>query len=202
MDFHRAKQYIINRLHSDLDRRLIYHDLEHTLRVYRNAERLCKSENVSDYDTLLVLTAALYHDSGMLITYDDHEEASVKICEEKLPAFGYTLKEIETVTSLIRKTKIKEKSVCNCVMEHIICDSDLDYLGRDDFFVRSTKLLLEWKLLHIHNYSLSEWLNIQIDFLEEHQYYTETAKQLRDETKQKNTEEIRELYKIRPNQNA
>lgn len=194
MDFYSAKQYIINRLHNELDPKLIYHDLEHTLNVYYAAKELAMLENVDEHATLLLLTAALYHDSGMLIDYDNHEEESVNICEKELPKFNYSEKEIKTVARLIRKTRRIEKA--DCILENILCDSDLDYLGRDYFFIRSTKLLYEWKLMGKHNYSLVEWLNIQVNFLESHHFYTKSARNLREETKLNTAKEIRELYKI------
>lgn len=194
MDFYRAKQYIVNRLHVELDRRLIYHDLEHTLDVYRAAQRLSTAENIDKHSMQLVLTAALFHDSGMLINYENHEAESIVICKKKLPKFDYTDTEIDTVSRLILKTKLEETA--DCGMEGILCDADLDYLGREDFFIKSTKLLLEWKALGKHSYSLVEWLKIQINFLEKHHYNTKAAQAIRNETKSKNIEEIKALYKI------
>lgn len=196
MEFYRAKQYIINRLHNELDPKLVYHDLEHTLNVYHAAQELAKLENVNEHSTLLLLTAALYHDSGMLIDYENHEEESVLICEKELPKFDYADEEIKIVVRLIRKTKLLEKA--DCILENILCDSDLDYLGRDYFFIRSTKLLYEWKLMRKHNYNLVKWLKVQVNFLENHHYYTKSAQLLREETKQNTAKEIRELYKICP----
>jgi len=196
MEFYRAKQYIIYRLHTELDPKMVYHDLEHTLNVYHAAKELCRLENVGKHSTLLLLTAALYHDSGMLIDYENHEEESVRICEKELPKFGYTEEEIKTIARLIRKTKRLEKA--DCILENIICDADLDYLGRDYFFIRSTKLHYEWKLMGKHNYNLVEWLKIQAEFLEKHKFYTKSARKIGGKTTQRMAKEIRDLYKICP----
>ncbi|MCD6091740.1 MAG: HD domain-containing protein [Bacteroidales bacterium] len=196
MEFYRAKQYIIYRLHTELDPKMVYHDLEHTLNVYHAAKELCRLENVDKHSTLLLLTAALYHDSGMLIDYENHEEESVRICEKELPKFGYTEEEIKTIARLIRKTKRLEKA--DCILENIICDADLDYLGRDYFFIRSTKLHYEWKLMGKHNYNLVEWLKIQAEFLEKHKFYTKSARKIGGKTTQRMAKEIRDLYKICP----
>ncbi len=194
MDFYRAKQYIINRLHKQLNPNIIYHNLDHSLGVYRAAENLAKLEKVNDRDRLLLLTAALYHDSGMLIDYDNHEEESIRICEKVLPDFGYRQEDIATISRLILKTKLFEKA--DCILEKIICDADLDYLGQDTFFIQSTKLRYEWKLMEKHDYNLAEWLSIQVNFLEKHQFQTQSAQLLRNKTKQNIIKEIRSLYKI------
>lgn len=196
MEFYRAKQYIINRLHNELDPKLVYHDLKHTLSVYYAAKELSKLEKIDDYSTLLLLTAALFHDSGILIDYNNHEEESVRICEQELPKFRYTEEEIRTISRLIRKTKLYEKA--DCILENILCDSDLDYLGRDYFFIVSTKLHYEWKLLGKHNYTLVEWLKIELDFLENHSWHTKSAQRLHEATKHKTIKSIQDLFKIRP----
>ncbi|MDA3906430.1 MAG: HD domain-containing protein [Bacteroidales bacterium] len=196
MNFYSAKQYIINRLHSELDPKMVYHDLKHTINVYYAALEYSKLEKISEYSTKLVLTAALYHDSGMLIDYQNHEEASVRICEQELPKFDYSEDDIKTIVRLVRKTKLLEEA--DCILENIICDADLDYVGREYFFIRSMKLLYEWKLLKKHDYSLVEWLDIQVSFLENHHFYTKSAQSLREDTKRNNIKEIRELYKICP----
>jgi len=161
-----------------------------------SAKELAELERIDEYDTQLLLTAALYHDSGMIIDYENHEEESVKICEKELPKFGYSETDIKTIARLIRKTKLFEKA--DCILENIICDSDLDYLGRDYFFIRSTKLHYEWKLMGKHDYNLVEWLKIQVDFLENHHFYTKSAQKLRENTKRQIAQEIRNLYKICP----
>ena len=194
MDFYRAKQYIINRLHNELGPRIIYHNLEHTINVYRAAQELAKLERVNEHDTKLVLTAALYHDSGMIVDYENHEEESVNICVAQLPKFGYTDEDIKIISRLILKTQLKEKA--DCILENILCDADLDYLGRDYFFVWSTKLHYEWKLMGKHDFNLVDWLKLQVEFLDNHQYYTRSAQRLRDKTKKGIVSEIRGLCKI------
>lgn len=196
MNFYGAKQYIINRLHNDLNPKIVYHDLEHTLNVYLAARELAEYEKVGEKDTLLLLTAALFHDSGMLVDYNNHEEESVKICREQLPKFDYSDEEINTVARLILKTKLMAKA--DCILENIICDADLDYLGRDYFFIRSTKLHYEWKLMGKKDYNLVDWLKLQVEFLENHVYYTRSAQRLREKNKQRIAKEIRGLYKICP----
>jgi hypothetical protein len=194
MDFYKAKQYIINRLHAELNPYIVYHNLDHSLSVYRAAENLANLEKINAKDRLLLLTAALYHDSGMLTDYDNHEEESVRICKNVLPDFGYSPEDIATISRLILKTKVFEKA--ECILENIICDADLDYLGRDTFFIQSTKLRYEWKLMGKHDYNLVEWLSIQVNFLEKHQFQTRSAQLLRNKTKQNIIYEIRSLYKI------
>ena len=75
----------------------------------------------------------------------------------------------------------------------IICDADLDYLGRTDYFIISHKLRLEWIMFDGYSEDLTKWYQAQIDFLENHQYFTDAAKNLREKGKQHNLLLVKKL---------
>ena len=76
------------------------------------------------------------------------------------------------------------------LLEQIICDADLDYLGRTDFIPVSNML---YKELHEHGKigALHDWNMMQIKFIEQHQYFTNTARQLRNVNKNNQLANIR-----------
>ncbi len=193
MDFNGAKTHIISLLRRELPPELYYHCVEHTLDVCEATRRLNALENIKDHAAKLLETAALYHDAGMLIRYADHEEASVDIACQTLPGFGYTADDIDAVVNLIRITKLPQKAVT--IEEQILCDADLDYLGRDDFFIHSFQLKLEWEMNNVLKTNLTEWLKVQVKFLSEHDYFTISARDLRGKIKAKNLKEINEMAK-------
>ena len=80
-------------------------------------------------------------------------------------------------------------------LEQILCDADLDYLGRDDYDSISNKLFLE---LNEHgNMSEKDWLKLQINFLEQHHYFTVSAQKMRKEKKEQKLSMLKEkLIKI------
>ena len=77
--------------------------------------------------------------------------------------------------------------------EQILCDADLDYLGREDFFWIAQSLRLEWNTLNVRKTTLREWYEFQIEFMEGHTYFTETARKLRNAGKENNLQQIKEL---------
>jgi hypothetical protein len=191
MNFQAAQDYILSRLKKELHPNLYYHCLEHTIDVHRAALRLVKTEHPPETSVKIIETAALYHDAGMIMTYRNHEEASCRIAREILPGFGYTPEEIDDIASLIMVTTLPQAA--ETLPQMILCDADLDALGREDFFLTSFQLHLEWKLFNIRHMSISEWIRFEIGFLENHRYYTGSARKLRDERKSRNIEELREL---------
>ncbi|OQX76901.1 MAG: hypothetical protein B6D64_09090 [Bacteroidetes bacterium 4484_276] len=191
MDFEGAKQFILDKLRKELKPTLYYHDISHTLDVYGSVKRIASLEKVNGTDLLLLKTAAMFHDSGMLSTYIGHEEASCDIASEYLPQFGYGPEAIELINKMIMATKLPQSATGH--LEQIICDGDLDYLGRDDFFMISHRLKLEWNLQNFNTTTLSEWYKLQINFLGNHKFFTKSAIQTREERKQQNLQEIKEI---------
>lgn len=191
MEYHKAKDYIIARMVKDLDPKLTYHNIDHTIDVMNSVSRIAEGEGYHSADLVVMKTAALYHDSGMLKSYMGHEVESAKLVQEILPAFDYSTQEIEQICRMILRTEMPQKAVQND--EKILCDADLDYLGRDDFFWIAQGLRLEWNSMNIKHTTLKEWFEFQVEFMESHTYFTDTAKKHRNQGKEKNLMQIKEL---------
>jgi len=165
-----------------LDHRLCYHSKEHTMDVIKQTATIAMQEGVIDSHNLaLVQIAALYHDAGFLHSYSDHEIHSCKIFIKDAEEFAFSESDKQIITALIMATRMPQHP--NNLLEKIICDADLDYLGRPDFFELGNRLkmeLLQYNLLSDDK----EWLGKQITFLQNHQYHTNSSKVRRAPLKQ------------------
>jgi predicted metal-dependent HD superfamily phosphohydrolase len=188
MDYLKAKEYIIERLLNELSPTLYYHGVHHTLDVLNATEFLAKHEKVSGEQQLLLYTAALYHDAGFLKQYQNNEPIAALLVADVLPQFGYTPKQIGIVSNIILTTTIPQQPLTH--LEKIMCDADLDYLGREDFFIVAQSLKKEWLTYGIIN-SEDQWNLLQIRFLEQHHYFTDTARQTRSAKKQAHLEYLK-----------
>ena len=191
MNFPEARDFIIKKLVDELDPDLTYHSIEHTLDVLNAATNLAGLEKISQYEKILLETAALFHDAGMLRTYIGHEEASAEIAHEILPRFKYEKKDIDIISDMIITTKLPQSA--STFLEKILCDADLDYLGREDFFMIAHQLQYEWNILNIRQTTLREWYELQIMFLENHSFFTQSAIKLRNDKKTDNLRQVKEL---------
>ncbi len=192
MQFKKAGRFIMNKLRKELPRHLSYHSSDHITDVYNAAERLAKEENITEYETKLLLTAAWYHDSGFLTGAKDHEEASCSIAKDVLPDFDYEPNEIERICGMIMATKIPQSPKNH--LEEILADADLDYLGRDDFFTIGDKLFTELSVFGFLN-TEKEWNSLQVRFLESHHYFTKTALEWRQAKKEQHLAEVKAKLK-------
>lgn len=190
IQFTDIQESVLDKLEKELPSYLYYHNVKHTVDVVTEVELIGWAEGVSDEDILLLKTAALFHDAGHTIEYNDHEHHGTMIAREMLPAYGYSEEQIEKICTLIMATKLPPEP--NDLLEQIMCDADLDYLGRSDMIPVSNTLYRELKKQDKIG-TLDDWNRLQLKFISGHQYFTKTARSLREVNKQKQIERIRNL---------
>ena len=193
MNLQGARDYIIHKLETELDPFYYYHNAFHTKDVHRAVVYLAEIEHLPQEEQFLLETAAFYHDAGILIKYTGHEEESIRIVKEVLPSFGYTGPDIEFIEGLIMATNTH--GLVDTLPKKILFDSDLDYLGRPDYFIIAQRLRLEWNILG-ENISLRDWYIGQVKYLENHAYLTDSAFQMRNKGKLENLNQIKELLSL------
>lgn len=181
---------IIQRLKAGLDPRLTYHNLAHTLDVLDQALRIALAENIKDpRQLLLIRVAALFHDTGFLYVYRGHEETSCEIMEESVKETNLSTTEIDQIKGMIMATKIPQGPTN--LMEQIICDADLDYLGREDFPIISNNLKKEFLEYGVIQKD-TDWDPLQISFFEKHRYFTRSSNEIRAPKKTERLAKLKE----------
>ncbi|MFH0843186.1 MAG: adenylate/guanylate cyclase domain-containing protein [Bacteroidota bacterium] len=190
IQFTDIQEIILDKLERELPSYLFYHNVKHTVDVVTEVELIGWAEGCSDEEILILKTAGLFHDVGHTVAYDNHEYHGTIIAREMLPKYNYSPEQIEKICSIIMSTKLPPKPTN--LLEEIICDSDLDYLGRSDFIPVSNTLFEELKAQNKMG-SLNDWNKIQVKFISVHQYFTNTARSLREVNKQLQIERIQSL---------
>ena len=173
MHLQAAETFIVTELRAGLSPMLYYHGLPHTLDVAQVAQELATAEGVTDAESLgLLRTAALYHDAGFLHTYQGHEARGCALARATLPDFAFSPAQIEQICALIMATKYPQEPLSH--LAQILCDADLDYLGRPDFVSISTSLFHELTAQQLIANERA-WFDLQADFLTHHHFWTATA---------------------------
>ncbi len=189
-DYKQAKAYALGRLAGELSPHLTYHSLRHTRDdVLPAAVRLAQASGINGEALLCLATAALFHDIGFLLAYDDHEAHGITVAQTALPEFGYSNAQLDVVAELIAATRMPQRPTSP--LAELLCDADLDVLGRDDFWEINRHLLAETQHYRQVEIAEVEWLRGQAHFLEEHHFFTAAAHQLRDEGKAHNLARMR-----------
>ena len=190
IQFTDIQELILDRLEKELPRYLYYHNVKHTVDVVTEVELIGWAEGLDDEGILLLKTAALFHDVGHTISYDEHEFHGTELARKLLPAYGYTEEQLEKICNIIMATKLPPQP--KDIFQEIICDADLDYLGRSDMIPVSNTLYKELSEQDKIG-TLNDWNKLQLKFISAHTYFTKTARSLREVNKQKQIERIKKL---------
>lgn len=188
IEYEKLKEKILNLLNEQLPGELTYHGTHHTLDVLDVCNAYIEREGIKDRDALLLRTGVLFHDFGFTRSFDDHERNGAMLAENVLPDFGFGQEEIKIVEGLIMATRIPQRPETE--LEKIICDADLDYLGRNDYYSISNTLFEELKSLGKIE-TEEQWNALQIGFLEAHQYHSAYAIEKRQPEKEKRIAELK-----------
>lgn len=192
-EYEKMKRYVFAKLESELNPRLYYHGIHHTRDyVLPAAEHLADLENIKGEQLILLLSAAVLHDIGYIMQYENNEAIGASIVAELLPRFAYSPKQIETIKTIIMATALPQTA--NNLLEKIMCDADLCHFGADNFPVLSNTL---WRELTEYGYKISkkQWLESTLNFLNSHSYWTEAASIEWNKRKKEHIEQLLEQMK-------
>ncbi|MDT8432268.1 MAG: adenylate/guanylate cyclase domain-containing protein [Bacteroidales bacterium] len=173
------EERVLDLIASNMALNLHFHKNEYIRKVCNQTELLGRSENVSDDELLLSQTAALMMFSGLSETYDNFENTSVKITREILPEYGYDEKQIDRICNLILATK--EPFLPRNILESILVDAKMEYLGRSDYITQVKLLYLEKKNAY-RDLPKEKFLKQQADLISNFNFFTLAAQRLREIT--------------------
>jgi hypothetical protein len=79
-------------------------------------------------------------------------------------------REIALVESAILATRIPQSP--SSIIEEVLCDADLLYLGTEDFYYWSNRLREELEFAHARQFTDGEWIRYNLQFMENHRFRT------------------------------
>lgn len=190
MEVKKAINFIVKKLRKELSDNLVYHSVNHTIGVIDAALTIGKAEGLDEKDLNLVTIAAAYHDCGFLVDYNNHEENGCQLLENSAPEFGIKKSDVEKIKGMIMSTKIPQTPQNK--LDKVLCDADLYYLGGKRYDEISQNLFKEMKLFGVQ-IDHEQWIEMQINFLSSHQYWTDFAKVNRSAGKDKVLRDLKNL---------
>lgn len=181
MNFIGLKKYVEEEILPKLSSNLYYHGPHHTQDVYESAMRISAYYKLDEASTVKIGAAALLHDAGYIIRYADNESLACEMARKLLPEFGFSEKDCDEICGMIMATQVPQKP--STLAEQILCDADLDYLGRDDFQKGAENLYQEFLDRGIVR-NMEHWDEVQVRFITNHQFFTEYSTKFREPAKQ------------------
>jgi HD superfamily phosphodiesterase len=193
-----TETYALQIFENDLPADLRYHDLNHTLSVRESSLLIGAHYKLSEENLEAMEIAALLHDTGYVKAYTGHEAVSAEIAENFLVQHNYPPERIELVKELIAATKLVYEP--KNLMQKIIKDADLNNLGQGQYLKTIDNLRKEMHTFLNLEYSDEDFYEMNIQFMDNHYYFTDKAKNLFNEKKAKNRKKVlTELNNIKKN---
>jgi len=183
--------YINNLLNTELSPLFFYHNLQHTKDVVKSATLIADHYHLSEDEKELLLISAWFHDTGYIKSVENHEEQSVQIMKNYLEDKNYPAGRIKIISEIILATKIPQNP--QNILEEILCDADIAYIGSDILLEKISLLRREWENSIPRNFTDSEWIGQNINFIEANPFHTDFAVEKFSSGRMNNLKNLRQI---------
>lgn len=183
-----AEDFVKKLLKDKLSDSFLYHNLTHTSSVVDAVKTIATAQSVTEHEMELLLLAAWFHDTGYTDGCERHEASSVVIAEKFLQEQHYNPDDIASISALINAT-LKTYVPVNS-LEKIIRDADYYHLANKDYLASSESLKQELKTTMKLDFTDLQWAKENLNFLQNHKFYSEYALLHWQAKKEKNIQRI------------
>lgn len=171
----------------------VYHSSFHTQNVVENAIEIAKGSKVSEEELEIITIAAWFHDLGYIEKAENHEERSCEFAQEFLAENNYPQEKIDKIKGCILATKVPQSP--KNIMEKVLCDADLNHLGKEYFSERNDLYRLEVEMQTEQRMTEFEWLKGSIEFISPHRFFTSYAKKNLEPAKTENFNKLQKQFR-------
>lgn len=184
-----AERFVVHFFATRVSPSFLFHNIDHTQDVVKAATLLADHYHLPEEDRQIVLLAAWFHDTG----YSSgnarwHETVSKEVATDFLQQHQVGPAVIEKVGNCIMATQWPQCPTN--LTEQILCDADLFHLGTDQFDEKNKALRKELNTLFDKKLSKKEWRQRNIQFLQQHRYFTDYARKNLQPVKQQHLQEL------------
>lgn len=169
--------------------KLPFHNWQHTVNVVRNAHEIGAAKKIDNSSLEFLVIAAYFHDVGHVNGTKNHERKSCEYLMDFLGENGYQQDYIEVIQGIILATVMPQ--IPNTELQKVICDADLAHLGKTSFWIQNERLRKEWSGYCHKVFSNRQWVELNIKFLECHDFKTQYAKDRFGERKNRNIAQLK-----------
>jgi predicted metal-dependent HD superfamily phosphohydrolase len=187
--YRKVEAHVTGLFEKNGNEKLVYHNLQHTLKVVSRAKEIAGHYNLVESDMLVLYVAAWFHDTGYLFTEPIlHEAKSAELMREFMKNFSEDeslLKNIED-TIMATKSPIQPANL----LQQILVDADTYNFGTKEFNITNKQVYKEY-VLRCGFISKKTWDEQTIKLLENHHFFTGYCKDLLMEKKKKNIKKVK-----------
>lgn len=190
----KAEHHITALLKEGLTEDYHYHDLSHTLSVRDASMIIGRKYQLDDAELEILELAALFHDTGFTKNYEQHEDYSMDIAKAFLNQENYPAEKIQQVLDLIDITRVG--TLPKTLTQKVLKDADFNTYSRS-YLQNAAALQHEWELFRGVDMTEEEWLENNVKFWSNHEFFTGEAQALFGEEKRKALKKFKKKMKTK-----
>jgi predicted metal-dependent HD superfamily phosphohydrolase len=169
-----ASAHVEMLFHELHDEKLLYHNLEYTIRLVGHTEGIAEFYKLSQKERFVTVVAAWFLHTGRLFSKtNEYAPVSAKIMQSFLTINKGEPEVIKKIAGCILATQMPTEPAH--ITEQILCDSNTYYLGTDEFDNCNEKIRQELRLRY--SIEIADWQAYSIEFLKNHTYFTSYCRQ-------------------------
>lgn len=189
----KAKSYARKILNEELPSDVKYHSPAHTEFVVKAATEIGENIQLEDSEMEILLLAAWFHDLGYKDGVQNHEEVGAQLALEFLSNEDYSAENAARVAGCIMATKMPQTP--RNLIEKALCDADLLHLADPQYFEKAELLHSEIQQMKGIEIEEKEWMKMNKEFISEHTFFTDYAKENYRPAKEKNLKKVKKRLK-------
>ena len=190
----KAKTYVSSLLTNELSEKCLFHTINHTLDVLKNAEIIGEYCNLDHNGLQILRISALFHDVGYVDAYDDHEVHSARRARTFLESEKVDEDSIQQVEAAILATRMPQNP--KDPISEMMCDADLMNLTVDDYFEQVDLMRREWAKVGKAKMNSHEFHMNSLSFFRSHCYYSAYGKKVLQPKKERIEQKIKRKVAI------
>lgn len=167
-----------------LPENMAFHNWGHTAEIVATVMKIGEYYKLDGISLIHLEIAALFHDTGYVISYQNHEDHSIALVTKFFSALEFGKDALAAIIYCIEATKLPQSP--RSLIAEILCDADLAHFGSPEYFLYAARLRQEWSACLDKNYGDREWNWENLKVLREHSYKTEYGSKYLQPVKEQN----------------
>lgn len=179
-----AAKYVQEYMAENFSEKFVFHTFRHTTKVVRVCDILSMESGLGKRDRHIVHLAGWFCNIAYHREASNHEEHSAKQAKIFFEQLKLDKEDIEEIAECILATKNPQHPQTETA--RILCDAVLYHLSDAGYFDELKLIRKEWELVQGKIYPDEDWYKENIEFLNNHFYYTAVARKNYEKSQRNN----------------
>ncbi|MBP6184652.1 MAG: HD family phosphohydrolase [Saprospiraceae bacterium] len=189
-----AKHLAIQTIRETMPAIYHFHNVEHVEQVVSAIGDLSGAAGLEERERTILILAGWFHDLGYNQGPAGHEERGANLAKMSLLEWQVPQDIVDEVAACIMATQMPQQPKNK--LQSLIADADLSHLGTGEYWSFISKLRQELKEAQHREMTETEWLQFEINFLQNQSYHTPEAQALYGKTKKKHLKKLQAMLAI------